>query len=69
MAQRSIRACFKDGVFVPLEPVQMPDKAEVRITIQVTKAVDAELRRVLKHAPDLGIMKSLRREDIYADRD
>ena len=72
-------AIYDDGVFKPLVPLALPDKARVKITVdalpmseatvasQKSTDFDAELEALLFDGPNLPADFS--RADIYADHD
>ena len=37
--QMTIHAIYENGVFRPLEPVELPDKTEVQISVHVNEAM------------------------------
>lgn len=77
--QQVVYARFSNGVFLPLQPVDLPENAEVKLTAEMIPVADEQgvqpgspeaLRRYIEHckASKLKLGGWNGREELYDDR-
>jgi predicted DNA-binding antitoxin AbrB/MazE fold protein len=68
MKIQNVKAVYKAGVFKPLHKINLPEGAEVKLTIEVQPALSEETSALLKNPPPLskfyGILKDVKEDSV-----
>ena len=67
MAGKTVRAIKRDGHLELLDPVDLPDGEEVKVTLEVVTPVLPAADKPHLATWDLGVKGAIKREDIYDD--
>lgn len=65
---QSVAGIYQDGIITPLEPLKVPDKTRVIITVLPEKEPDDAERRFLVALQARGVITEIPRENDYKDK-